>query len=118
MKSCNVVRYKVKPEHKDEFIQVMSKMELMESNLSRKLIQTGDYQFCEIYEWETEEALASAMSNMIKFLDSFRHMLEEVSPELGVTDPVSGPIIIEAGQKKDPTEDDDYYDPRVDHPSH
>ena len=51
MKSCNVVRYKVKPEHKDEFIQVMSKMELMESNLSRKLIQTGDYQFCEIYEW-------------------------------------------------------------------
>jgi len=69
MKSCNVVRYKVKPEHKDEFIQVMSKMELMESNLSRKLIQTGDYQFCEIYEWETEEALASAMSNMIKFLD-------------------------------------------------
>ena len=95
MKSCNVVRYKVKPKHKDEFIQVMSKMELMESNLSRKLIQTGDYQFCEIYEWETEEALASAMSNMIKFLDSFRHTLEEISPELGVTDPVSGPIIVE-----------------------
>ena len=80
MKSSNVVRYKVMPEHKDEFIQVMSKMELMESNLSRKLIQTGDCQFCEIYEWETEEALASAMSNMIKFLDTFRHMLEEISP--------------------------------------
>ena len=95
MKSCNVVRYKVKPEHKDEYIQAMSKLELMESNLSRKLIQTGDYQFFEIYEWETEEALASAMSKMIKFLDTFRHMLEEISPELGVTDPVSGPIIVE-----------------------
>ena len=95
MKSCNVVRYKVKPEHRDEYIQAMSKLELMESNLSRKLIQTGDCQFCEIYEWETEEALASAMSKMIKFLDSFRQMLEEISPELGVTDPVSGPIIVE-----------------------
>ena len=49
MKSCNVVRYKVKPEHKDEYIQAMSKLELMESDLSHKLIQTGDYQFCEIY---------------------------------------------------------------------
>ena len=95
MKCCNVVRYKVKPEHKDEYIEVMSKLELMESNLSHKLIQTSDYQFCEIYEWETEESLASAMSKMIKFLDSFRHMLEEISPNLGVTDPVSGPIIVE-----------------------
>ena len=95
MKSSNVVRYKVKPEHKDEFIQAMSKLELMESNLSRKLIQTGDCQFCEIYEWETEEALASAMPNMIKFLNTFRHMLEEISPELGVTDPVSGPVIVD-----------------------
>ena len=95
MKSCNEVRYQVKPEHKYEYIKAMSKLELMESNLSHKLIQTGDYQFCEIYEWETEEALASAMSNMIKFLDSFRHTLEEISPELGVTDPVSGPIIVE-----------------------
>ena len=95
MKSCNVVRYKVKPEHKDEYIHAMSNLVLMESNLSHKLIQTGDYQFCEIYEWETEEALTSAMSNMIKFLDTFRHMLEEISPELGVTDPVSGPIIVE-----------------------
>ena len=95
MKSSNVVRYKVKPEHKDEFIQAMSKLELMESNLSHKLIQTGDCQFCEIYEWETEEALTSAMPNMIKFLNTFRHMLEEISPELGVTDPVSGPVIVD-----------------------
>ena len=95
MKSCNEVRNQVKAEHKYEYIKAMSKLELMESNLSHKPIQTGDYQFCEIYEWETEEALASAMSNMIKFLDTFRHMIEEISPELGVTDPVSGPIIVE-----------------------
>jgi hypothetical protein len=30
---------------------------------------------------------------MIEFLDSMRDLLEELSPELGVTDPVSGPIV-------------------------
>jgi len=32
---------------------------------------------------------------MIEFLDSMRDLLEELSPELGVTDPVSGPIVAE-----------------------
>ena len=32
---------------------------------------------------------------MIAGLDSVRLMLEEISPELGVTDPVSGPVIME-----------------------
>mgnify|MGYP000500517413 CR=1 FL=1 len=31
MKSMNVVRYKVKPEYKDEFIQAVTKWELQES---------------------------------------------------------------------------------------
>jgi len=32
---------------------------------------------------------------MIAGLDSVRSLLEEISPELGVTDPVSGPVIME-----------------------
>jgi hypothetical protein len=32
---------------------------------------------------------------MIGILDSFRHMLDELSPELGVTDPVSGEAVVE-----------------------
>jgi hypothetical protein len=32
---------------------------------------------------------------MIAYLDTIRDMLEEISPELGVTDPVSGPIILD-----------------------
>ena len=45
-------------------------------------------------------------------------MLEEISPELGVTDPVSGPVIVEriVAYKAESTEDD-YDDPRVGHPS-
>jgi hypothetical protein len=31
---------------------------------------------------------------MIEGLDKMRHTLEEISPDLGVTDPVSGPVVI------------------------
>ena len=33
---------------------------------------------------------------MIAFLDSIRDLLEEISPELGVTDALSGPVIVES----------------------
>ena len=33
--------------------------------------------------------------DLIKFLDTIRPMLEKVSPVLGVTDPVSGPVVAE-----------------------
>ena len=32
---------------------------------------------------------------MISQLDQMRHVLEELSPELGVTDPVSGTVILD-----------------------
>jgi len=35
------------------------------------------------------------MDSMVGWLDTIRHMLEEITPELGVTDPVSGPVIWE-----------------------
>jgi hypothetical protein len=39
--------------------------------------------------------MANAMPLMIGLLDSTRHLLEELSPELGVTDPVSGAVVFE-----------------------
>jgi len=45
--------------------------------------------------WESEEKMANAMPLMIGLLDSTRHLLEELSSELGVTDPVSGAVIFE-----------------------
>ena len=44
---------------------------------------------------ESENHIKKARPQMIKFLDSIRSLLEEISPELGVTDPVSGPVIKE-----------------------
>ncbi len=45
--------------------------------------------------WKSEEFMRKAMPQMIAFLDSARHLLEELSPELGVTDPVSGTVVFE-----------------------
>ena len=41
------------------------------------------------------EALAAARPNMIATLNSFRDTLEDHGGDLGVTDPVSGPVVLE-----------------------
>ena len=45
--------------------------------------------------WESEEAMVTAKPDMIALLDTARDLLEEISPELGVTDPVSGTVVFE-----------------------
>ena len=45
--------------------------------------------------WESEEAIAAQRDAMIANLDKMRHVLEELSPELGVTDPVSGTVVLD-----------------------
>ena len=46
-------------------------------------------------EWADEQSLANARQKMIAYLDTIRDFLEEISPDLGVTDPVSGPVVID-----------------------
>jgi hypothetical protein len=41
------------------------------------------------------DALAKARPNMFASLDSFRDMLEDLGGGLGVTDPISGPVVLE-----------------------
>ncbi len=41
------------------------------------------------------DALGKARPNMIATLDSFRHVLEDLGGGLGVTDPISGPVVLE-----------------------
>jgi len=59
------------------------------------LIQTGDRSYCVIGEWEDMAAMAAARPNMIATLNSFRDTLEDLGGGLGVTDAVSGPVVIE-----------------------
>ena len=61
--------------------------------LHHTVVETGDHTMCTFVTWKEEQDLANARPEMISFLDSIRDLLEELSPELGVTDPVSGPVI-------------------------
>ena len=98
-KFMNVVRSKVKEDKKDEYMKKLDEffnnMKGTEGLISIKQIQTGTNNYCIIGEWKNEDAIAKARTKMIAGLDSVRLMLEEISPELGVTDPVSGPVIME-----------------------
>ena len=102
-KFMNVVRYVVKADCHDEFIELHSSSVKkgdglygrIDGMLSQFLIKIGEYSYCFVAIWETESDLIKARPEMIEFLNAIRHMMEEISPELGVTDPVSGPVIFE-----------------------
>ena len=102
-KFMNVVRYVVKADCHDEFIEPHSSpiergdglYGQLDGMLSQFLIKTGDYSYCFVAIWESERSLVEARTLMIESLNSMRHTLEEITPELGVTDPVSGPVILE-----------------------
>ena len=94
-KFSNVVRVKVKEVYKEDYLKKIDQMPKYKGLLSVKLIETGSNSYCMVCEWESENHIAKARPQMIKFLDSIRPLLETISPELGVTDPVSGPIIKE-----------------------
>jgi hypothetical protein len=94
MTAFNTVRFKVKPGRTKEFLLAHEKVDRDWPGLRHvNIIQTGDENFCIIGEWDNMDALAAARPNMIATLDSFRDMLEEQG-DVGVTDPVSGPVVL------------------------
>ena len=99
-KFMNVVRSKVKEGKKDEYIEKVKEffnnMQGTDGLISMKQIQTGPNDMCIIGERKDEQSIAKARNKMIAGLATVRSLLEEISPELGVTDPVSGPVIMES----------------------
>ena len=99
-KFMNIVRSKVKEDKKDEYIKKLKEffnnMKGTDGLVSMKQIQTESNSMCIIGEWQDEQSIAKAIDKMIAGLDTVRPMLEEISPELGVTDPVAGPVILES----------------------
>jgi hypothetical protein len=58
------------------------------------IIKTGERSFCIIAEWKDVESLANARPDMIATLNALRDTLEDLGSGLGVTDPVSGPVML------------------------
>ena len=95
MKYSNVVRFKVKEGQLDAVVDSFqnSKYNGLEQQI---VLKTGELSLCSIGVWESENHMVEARPEMIAFLDTIRDKLEVLSEELGVTDPVSGPVIFEA----------------------
>jgi heme-degrading monooxygenase HmoA len=97
MTMFNVVRFKVKPGMDDAFLDAHKGIAESWSGLRHaNIIRTGDGRYCLIAEWESTEALAAGRAAMIATLNSFRHTLDDLGGGLGVTDAVSGPVVLAA----------------------
>jgi len=96
MTAFNVVRFRVKAGRDQEFID-------RHRNATRafvgfrkgSLIRTGDQTYCFIGEWNDMSDMVAAREQMIALLDTFRDTLEDLGGGLGVTDPVSGSVVLD-----------------------
>ncbi|MDQ6702259.1 MAG: antibiotic biosynthesis monooxygenase [Pseudomonadota bacterium] len=96
MAAFNVVRFWVKPGREQEFLDAHKRVQADWPGLNKvNMIKTGERSYCVIGEWADMADLAAARPKMIATLDSFRDTLEDLGGGLGVTDPVSGPVVLE-----------------------
>ena len=96
MAAFNTVRFKVKPGRDEEFIEAHRNAERNWPGLRHaNLIKTGEHAYCIVAEWDDIDSLAAARPHMVATLDTFRDALEDLGGGLGVTDPVSGPVVLE-----------------------
>jgi hypothetical protein len=96
MTAFNAVRFRVKPGREQEFLNAHRNVQTDWPGLRKvNMIKSGDRLYCIIGEWEDMMDLVAARPNMIATLDSFRDTLEDLGNGLGVTDPVSGPVVLE-----------------------
>src|SRR5437588_5177296 len=95
MTAFNAVRFKVKPGREQEFLDAHKRVQENWPGLRHvNIIKTGEQAYCIIAEWDSMDAIAAARPHMIATLDSFRDTLADLGNGLGVTDPVSGPVVL------------------------
>src|SRR4051794_21598316 len=95
MTAFNAVRFRVKAGRDRDFLAGHEKVDRDWPGLRHiNLIKTGDQSYCIIAEWNDMDALAKARPQMIATLDTFRDCLEDLGGGLGLTDPVSGPVVL------------------------
>ena len=95
-KFMNVVRFKLKSDFVEKYFEVIEKTNF-EGMTQRYIAKTGNYDYCFVGIWKSADAIAAQRPAMIAHLDEVRGFMEELSPDLGVTDPVSGNIVSKVG---------------------
>ena len=94
LKYATSVRFLVKEGEVDAFVAACETNPKY-GEISSYIVKTGELTFVWNAIFESEQALIDARPGMIGNLNRLRDHLQEISPELGVTDPVSGPVIDE-----------------------
>jgi hypothetical protein len=103
MTAMNVVRFRVKPGCEQKFIDAhRAAGPNFKGFLGGRLFKTGDRTFCIVAEWKSFDALAAARPEMIGMLDKLRELLEDLGGGLGVTDPVSGEVVVKLESSRAP----------------
>jgi hypothetical protein len=100
MTAYNVVRFRVKPGKETQFVEMHRNIPQMTGMMDGALVETGKGTFCLVGKWNSFDDIAAARPAMIGILDKFRDMLEDQGNGLGVTDPVSGPAVVEFATQK------------------
>jgi hypothetical protein len=96
MTAYNVVRFKVKSGREQEFLDAHRRLERDFAGLRRGgLVKTGERAYCFVGEWDGMASIASARPAMVANLDRFRDTLEDLGNGLGLTDPVSGELVVD-----------------------
>jgi len=95
MTAYNVVRFRVKPGQEEAFLEVVKTSSQPPGSRRLAMIKTGERSYCLIGEWNGMNDLVAARPAMIADLDKMRDMLEDLGGGLGVTDPVSGDVVLE-----------------------
>ncbi|HSZ89110.1 MAG TPA: antibiotic biosynthesis monooxygenase [Acetobacteraceae bacterium] len=96
MSTFNVVRFRVKPGQDEAFLDAHRAGKAGWPGLVRGvMLRTGERSYCLVGEWADAHALANARARMIATLDSFRDTLEGLGSGMGVTDAVSGPVVLD-----------------------
>jgi hypothetical protein len=95
MTAMNVVRFRVRPGMEGAFLDAHRGGRAAWPGLTRGLIiGAGERSYVLVGEWPGMEDLAGARTRMIETLGTFRHALEDLGTGLGVTDAVSGEVVL------------------------
>jgi hypothetical protein len=89
MTAFNVVRFRVKPGREKDFLDLHKAFGASPIPGVHRLsmIKTGD--------WSAMSDIVAARTTMIANLDKMRDLLEDLGNGLGVTDPVSGDVVLQ-----------------------
>ena len=96
MSAYNVVRFRVKDGCDQQVLDTHRRMERGFPGMRRGvIIKTGERSYCLIAEWSDFASIVAARPAMIGNLDRIRGLLEDQGAGLGVTDAVSGEVVLD-----------------------